>query len=418
MNEAPTAQHPWRVLVADHDAAVRSFLGMILTDKGYSVRVHECLQHAAQLCRSHQVDLLMVDRDLLESSQLDVATCVAWADDEAAVVIVDAHATMRAAVSAMQLGVADYLAKPFDPEDLMARLERVIVALQIKRDNRRLVEDLRRKNVRLQEAVEQLSTKEQQLNDSHLRLHEATIQLIQAEKMAALGQLGAGITHEIKNPMTGIIGFAQFGREAADNPDKARHLFVIIEEQAQRCKDILANFLKYARGSPGEMTRLDINQVVGDAVQIFGHQLGLHDVAVSTRLGDGLPPVVGNAGELQQVLLNLAMNAQQAMRGGGEVKLTTRCDDGCTLVIEVEDNGPGVPETAQRQIFEPFFTTKSDREGTGLGLAISAEIVRKHNGSISVQSTTGQGTTFLISLPAADKACTTGSAGDRSDQGQ
>jgi two-component system NtrC family sensor kinase len=228
-------------------------------------------------------------------------------------------------------------------------------------------------------------------------LKQTQIQLVHSEKMAAFGQLGAGITHEVKNPMTGIIGFAQIGQQTEN--EEARELFKMIEAQGVRCKNILVNFLKFARAETTEMEKLDLNTVVEDAVKVFSHSLSMKKVRVKVTLGENIPTVLGNSNKLQQVLLNLAMNAQHVMPDGGQVSIATSRNHSGQAVVTFSDDGPGMPEEIANKIFEPFFTTKRAGEGTGLGLAISFGIVRDHGGIISVESELGAGTTFTIQLP-------------------
>jgi signal transduction histidine kinase len=231
-------------------------------------------------------------------------------------------------------------------------------------------------------------------------LKQTQMQLIQSEKMAAFGQLGAGITHEVKNPMTGIIGFAQVGQQTDD--EDAREMFKMIETQGVRCKEILVNFLKFARSETTDMQKLNLNDVVDDAVKFFRHSLSMKKVKVDLAFGEDIPPVMVNPNRLQQVLLNLAMNAQQAMPDGGRVNIAPSRSKEGQAVITFSDKGPGMSEEVRKKIFEPFFTTKESGEGTGLGLAVSFGIVRDHKGTISVESELGVGTTFIIKLPMAE----------------
>ncbi|HZI14254.1 MAG TPA: ATP-binding protein [Myxococcus sp.] len=236
-------------------------------------------------------------------------------------------------------------------------------------------------------------------------LRHAQAQLVRSEKLAAFGELGAGITHELKNPLTGIVGFAQIAQRKLDQQEKLRELLKLIEQEGLRCKDILVNFLKFARQQSGHDTqRVDVNELVRSSAKIVLHQLSLHDVKLELELAPFLPQVVVNGGELQQVLLNLALNAQQAMPQGGRVRFITREAAGGGVEIAVQDNGPGIPAALRERIFEPFFTTKAPGEGTGLGLAISFGILRDHGGTLTVESEEGQGATFLLRLPAAPPA--------------
>jgi two-component system, NtrC family, sensor kinase len=234
-----------------------------------------------------------------------------------------------------------------------------------------------------------------------MALKDVQGQLVQSEKMAAFGQLGAGITHEVKNPMTGIVSFAQLAQRKIDDKDKVLEFLKLIEKESLRCRDILVNFLKFARASSHDMERVNVNTLVETSATMLRHQLNINKVQLETTLGKDVPEILGNAPELQQVLLNLGINAQQAMPQGGLVKLVTERDANGHSVIKVVDNGPGIPLNIQMKIFEPFFTTKPAGQGTGLGLSVSFGIIKAHKGTLHVESTQGQGATFVIKIPAA-----------------
>ncbi|MBI3180049.1 MAG: histidine kinase [Deltaproteobacteria bacterium] len=233
------------------------------------------------------------------------------------------------------------------------------------------------------------------------RRHHETVEreMTRAQKLATLAEFSAGVVHEVKNPMTGIVSFAQLARGKMDDPAKVVELLHLIEKQAMRCKEILDGYLAMARRERRPKEALDINAVVQDVVKLLGYQLGTKNVQLEVNLGAGVPAVSGNAGDLQQVLLNLALNAQQAMPHGGRVELRTERDGPGFVQLKFSDNGPGMPEAVRTRIFEPFFTTKARGEGSGLGLAMSRSIIEEHRGTIAVESTPGQGTTFTIRLP-------------------
>jgi two-component system, NtrC family, sensor kinase len=225
--------------------------------------------------------------------------------------------------------------------------------------------------------------------------------LIQSEKMAAFGQLGAGIAHEIKNPLAGIIGLAQLLLRKAEKDGPFYENLAMIEKEARRSKTITENLLRFARQEKMEFTRIDLNAVAMDSAAIVDHQLGINQVRLNKELAPHLPQIVGNANQLQQVLMNLMINAQQAMEGSpGSVTLSTRLLDAEKIELRVTDTGPGIPPDIQTKIFEPFFTTKPAGKGTGLGLSVSYGIIKDHRGDIRVESTVGKGTAFIITLPA------------------
>jgi signal transduction histidine kinase len=238
------------------------------------------------------------------------------------------------------------------------------------------------------------------LRERDARLRETNVQLVQSEKMAAVGQLSAGLAHEVKNPLAGILGFAQLTRRSLDNPEKISKNLDVIERETRRCTDIISNLMHFSRQEPGERLATNINDAVALAIGLVDHQLGLQRIRIEKELGSYLPFVFSNANQLQQVVMNLLINAQQAMApAGGTVKIRTRTA-GDKVLIEVEDSGPGVPAELRSRIFEPFYTTKRAGQGTGLGLSVSYGIVRDHGGSISVDDAPGGGARFTIALPA------------------
>ena len=231
-------------------------------------------------------------------------------------------------------------------------------------------------------------------------LHEAQAQLIQSEKLAAFGQLGAGIAHEIKNPLAGIQGIVQLTARGLEAGHPMAEPLSIIEKETRRCRAIIDNLLKFARQDRIALEPMRVETVVGDAAAIMRHQMSLHHVELRTRIEPDLPPIRGSANQLQQVLMNPMLNAQQAVEGRGgvvEVEAERAGDD--AVVIRVRDDGPGIPPEIRSRIFEPFFTTKPTGKGTGLGLSVSFGIIREHFGSIDVESEIGKGTTFVIRLP-------------------
>jgi signal transduction histidine kinase len=229
----------------------------------------------------------------------------------------------------------------------------------------------------------------------------AHAQLVQSEKMAAFGQLGAGIAHEIKNPLTGISGCAQLALMQTEAGTPVHKNLDIIQRETERCRTIIENLLRFARQERSILVPTDVNEVVAASIAIVQHQLEINEIHLRERLALSLPRVRGNANQLQQVLMNLMINAQQAMEGRtGEVTVATRGAVDGAVEIVVSDNGPGMTPEVQAKVFEPFFTTKPTGQGTGLGLSVSFGIVEDHGGEIAVDSAPGRGATFTIRLPA------------------
>jgi two-component system NtrC family sensor kinase len=223
-------------------------------------------------------------------------------------------------------------------------------------------------------------------------------QLLQAEKLSALGELVAGVAHELNNPLTTVLGFAQLLKlEAAD---ELKNDLEMISQAAERCARIVNNLLTFARQrKPGKLS-VDLNQMINEVLNLKAQQLKLDNIEVSRELAPQLPWVVADPFQIQQVILNLVNNAQYAMahaNGGGHLLVRTSQSDG-RVIIEVTDDGPGIPPDVMGRIFNPFFTTKG-HDGTGLGLSVSYGIVRDHFGCIRVSSVPGRGASFYVELP-------------------
>ncbi|MBT8102482.1 MAG: HAMP domain-containing protein [Gammaproteobacteria bacterium] len=239
-----------------------------------------------------------------------------------------------------------------------------------------------------------------ELQQREVKLAGANAALVQSEKLAAFGQLGAGIAHEVKNPLAGILGYAQLTLRKLDDDSPFRKNLKIIENETRRCTDIISNLLKFARQENAKMQPTDINDVVEAAMQIVDHQLGVNNVSIIKEFASNLPQCEANANQLQQAIMNFAINAQQAMGSdGGKLTVRTHTGAGGEVVVEIEDTGPGIPEEIRGNIFEPFFTTKPAGQGTGLGLSVTYGIIKDHGGDIRIEDAAGGGTRFIVSLP-------------------
>jgi two-component system, NtrC family, sensor kinase len=239
-----------------------------------------------------------------------------------------------------------------------------------------------------------------ELKDRDSALKVAQERLVQSEKMSAFGQLSAGIAHEVKNPLAGILGYVQLSMRKIEKDTPVHNNLLIIEKETKRCRLIIDNLMKFARQEKVAHMPVDLNVVAEEAAAIVDHQLGVNLVKLRKEFAPSLPPVFGNGNQVEQVLINLMINAQQAMDGKpGLIELRTALADPGAVEITVKDDGPGIPKEIQAKIFEPFFTTKAAGKGTRLGLSVSYGIIKDHKGDIRVESEPGQGTTFVITLP-------------------
>jgi two-component system, NtrC family, sensor kinase len=234
---------------------------------------------------------------------------------------------------------------------------------------------------------------------------EMRVRLMESDRLAAVGELVAGVAHEVNNPLSSISAFAQLLLRDGGLTAAQRDSIEVIKSETLRASQVVKDLLAFARRSEPQREPLDLNGVVQRTLRLRGYQLTSNKINVETDLTTELPSVVGDARQLQQVCLNLVTNAIQAMAtlgAGGTLFVSTR-RDGPHVVLEMRDTGPGIPEPAKAHIFEPFFTTKGEGEGTGLGLSVSYGIITAHGGRIEVPATSPAGTTFRVTLPAAEE---------------
>lgn len=234
---------------------------------------------------------------------------------------------------------------------------------------------------------------------------EAQDQLVNAEKLASLGRLAAGVAHEINNPLTGIVTFAHLmrSRTPQDNTDDIEDLDLIIE-QADRCTRIVKGLLGFSRKGTSEKTLCNLNGLIENSYSIIRNQSAFLDIQVILRLMEQPASILVDPNQIQQVILNLFTNAADAMNGVGQITIKTAPlnEDGNEYVeMSFSDTGPGILPEHMSKILEPFFTTKSVGKGTGLGLPVSYGIIKRHGGDLHVQSKVGAGTTFFVKLPIA-----------------
>jgi hypothetical protein len=210
------------------------------------------------------------------------------------------------------------------------------------------------------------------------------------------------VAHEVNTPLAVISTYAQMLAKQVSGDDQKSRLLDKIAKQTFRASEIVNSLLNFSRTSPKGFDDVSVNRAIQETLTLIEHQLESARVQVRFEPDESLPVVCGDFGRLQQVFLNLFLNARDAMDGGGELSVRTWTEAGCVR-IEVADNGQGIPAECLSRIYDPFFTTKAVRKGTGLGLAVTYGIVKEHGGSIDVESRLGAGTTFRLEFPVARK---------------
>ena len=263
----------------------------------------------------------------------------------------------------------------------------------------RMTADLKAANEKL---IDWARTLEKKVEGRTRELREAQAHLIQTEKLASLGKLAAGIAHEINNPLGGILIYSHLLLEDLEKTNPHYENLEKIVKETTRCKDIVKGLLEFARPKEPEATSTDVNELLQKSLSLIESQSLFQNIRVVRDYAENLPRIVADSSQLQQVFMNIILNAADAMQGEGRLILKTYVDEkGENLYIDFKDTGPGIKEEDKQKIFDPFYTTKEVGHGTGLGLSISYSIIRKHQGTISVESTYGKGVTFTIKLPVS-----------------
>ena len=367
-----------RILVVDDEPANVLLLQRMLEDDGYrAVTTTTDSRRVLDLYESTRPDLIVLDLmmphldGIAVLEQLRGVMAEAWVP----VLVLTADATLEARRRALTAGAHDFLTKPFERFEALLRIRNLL-------ETRHLYVALEEQNRSLEETVRQ-----------------RTERLMQSEKVAAMGALLAGVAHELNNPLTVLSGQAQL--LAADSDAAMARRAAIIEHAAERCVRIVRNFLALARQRPPERSEVRLAQVVEGAVELVAYELRTEGVEVTVDLAAELPLLWADGHQLHQVLVNIIVNAQHAMRrqpGPRRLAVRGRRIDQ-RVRLEIADTGRGIPPEVLGRIFEPFFTTKGAGEGTGLGLSLCRGIIEDHGGTITVESVPGRGTTFGIELP-------------------
>jgi two-component system NtrC family sensor kinase len=231
-------------------------------------------------------------------------------------------------------------------------------------------------------------------------LEDANIQLIQSQKIASIGRMAAGVAHEINNPLSAILLYAEMLKDSLKGRSEFENDLQEIIDQTLRCKKIVSDLLEFSRKSAGKTASFSLEDLLHKCLELLVHKTYFQDIEVTTDISAGMPNMIGDMSQLQQVFTNLFMNAADAMEGKGKLSIEARfIEDRSLFSIKVSDTGPGIPENLRDKVFDIFFTTKPVGKGTGLGLSISQNIIKIHGGRLYMECPATGGTTFIIELP-------------------
>jgi signal transduction histidine kinase len=414
--------------VIDDDPGLRETVVEILALAGIAAKGFGSAASAKTYGGGVRPDLAVVDQRLPDTTGIALATSLKSEDPDLSVILLTGYASADSAIAAVGV-VDDYLIKPVPPDDLVRSVKAGLDRTRLRRENRHLVARLQALNSSLEETV---AARTRELEKAHRQAMEDQAirerlqaqaererlenRLHQAQRMESLGQLAGGVAHDFNNMLAVILTCAGFVAEATADNEPVRADVEQIKTAAGRAADLTRQLLIFARREQVNPQALDLNAAVADVQSLLARSIGEHVNLVVHPAAD-VPPICADRGKIEQVLVNLAVNARDAMPDGGTLTIETgavHLDDeyarmnptvrpGHYAALSVSDNGVGMGPDVVARIFEPFFTTKPPGKGTGLGLATVHGIVAEAGGSLSVHSEQGAGTTVRAFFPVADE---------------
>ncbi len=387
---------PAAILLIEDEPRLRNNLQILLQREGYRVTTAQNGAQGIKQAEAEPYDLVITDIVTPEVNGFQVMDYLKAHQPDTVVLVMTGYVSTESAVQALRRGAYDYLSKPFDFEIMKITIERALEKVRLQKTLRRYMAELEQK---VEERTRELTEANQKLEKSLDDLKAAQEHLIQAEKLSALGELVAGVAHELNSPLSTIALSTELATSIGTAESRVKTQLERIGEAAGYCQQIVKSLVSFARKQKPEMASVDVNALCDKALSLVVYQLKVSNIDLEKRFDADLPRTMADPHQLQQVFVNLATNAYQAMSGRPERgKLRVHTSAAAEVIrVTFRDDGPGISREHQRKIFDPFFTTKS--EGTGLGLSISYGIVKEHGGEISVESAPGQGTTFVIALP-------------------
>ncbi len=407
--------HDRRLLIVDDEQKVSSLFEQCLSER-YSCETAANAQEALDWLQREAFALVITDIQMPGIGGIELLRKINELYRDTAVIIVSGVDRTQRVIDAIRMGAYDYLVKPCDLDVLELCVDRALERRTLLRNARRYKEDLENRNL--------------ELARRKAELERVQAQLVHSEKMASLGQLAAGIAHELNNPAGFIFSnmavlpeylqqlrrmiSAERQAALADSETlKTNRTSAIVDYEtllsdvesiamdsyagAARIKDIVQNLRLFSRLDEAEIKRVDLHEGIDSTIRLLSQYYSSPAITLRREYG-AVPPIECYAGQLNQVWMNLLVNAAQAIGDGGEVRIATAYD-GAKVTVDISDTGAGIQPEHLDRIFDPFFTTKPVGEGTGLGLSISHGIVVRHGGQLTVESRPGRGATFSVALP-------------------
>jgi signal transduction histidine kinase len=364
------------ILVIDDELGPRESLRMLFKNE-YRLLTADSGDEGIQAFRENDPDIIILDLKMPGKSGLETLEEIREIDEKVPVIILTGYGDMDAAKKAIHLKTMEFISKPFDITEIRKMIRDGCEKRRLEKRSERLVAELNTLNSSLEERMGQL------------------------ENMATIGQLSAEIMHEVNNLLTVIYGYAQILMKELDGSNLAagnKKYVNIIENEIKRCKNITRSVITLSK-TKMEMTDVDINGIAEKIVELFESSSIGKDVRFITSLAADIPAVKADVNQMHQAIVNIVLNSIQSIEGPGTITLTTGSKDNLVF-LSVKDTGRGISEETVKKITDPFFTD-GKKDGTGLGLSITARIIKNHRGKLDIRSSPGDGSEFIVSIPAA-----------------
>ncbi|HIJ94416.1 MAG TPA: response regulator [Desulfuromonadales bacterium] len=380
------------LVIIDDDPNLLELTSLILSRRGFQVFAACTPRAGLELIAAHSPELVLLDYVMPEMNGLDTLRQIKSQFPDTYVVMFTGKGSEEIAVELMKSGASEYLLKPFNNRNLIERLENVLKVREVELHNR----ILQREQERLLREIETWNQELQnRVREKTEALHNAQDEIVQSEKLAALGYLAAGMAHEIRNPLNSISLFIQLMRQNSDDPEQREYQGKILKE-VERVDAIIRKLLDVSRRTRVITSNVLINRVIDAALDVFAPQIETRNIIVERNYTTLPAPITADAAELEQIFTNLFLNALDEMTQGGRLVIEITQQDS-RVIIRVSDSGGGIPESALPNIFEPFYSTKS--RGTGMGLPVAQRIARMYEGLLTVEETSSLGTIFRLEFP-------------------
>ena len=380
------------ILIIDDEKVILDLTSIILRNRGYQVLTAQDAITGLEIAEAHRPKLVLLDYMMPGMDGLTALREIKRRFPDTYVIMFTGKGNEEIAVELMKAGASDYLLKPFNNQDLAERIENVLHIREIEMNNRELLREREHLLAEIEAWNHELEARVQEKTEA---LQRAQAEIVQAEKLATLGYLSAGMAHEIRNPLNSINLFVQLIKSGPEEAEKQDYIDKIVKE-IDRIDNILRKLLDASKRPRYEIRDVRIDQVIDGILDVFRPQIEVKRVTVERHYHRVPPAIPADASEIGQIFTNLFLNSLHEIPENGILGVELDHDDR-EITIRVSDNGPGIPEANIPNIFDPFFTTKSS--GTGMGLAVVLRIVKTYKGKIEVEKTGENGTTFRISLP-------------------